>query len=223
MLSGSSSPDSSPAVDSSSSTGQQQRQQRMPKHVQQQRRQPAGSPHSREVLAAAAARQQLLSSVLDAGEVGGWLLAARAQDVCVVDIRGRAGLQQQLVVGSGLSQRHSHACAEAVAWQLKEKARQHLLLQQQQQDADGSSNVEQVVPPLRVLGDASSDWAVLDAGAVVVHVLTERARRFYNLEGLWGGPQGRFITWLKPEQLVETKDTIGRQGAAGSSTGAAVH
>jgi hypothetical protein len=39
------------------------------------------------VLAAAAARQQLLASVLDAGEVGGWLMAARAQDVCVINVR----------------------------------------------------------------------------------------------------------------------------------------
>ncbi|WIA08039.1 hypothetical protein OEZ85_007509 [Tetradesmus obliquus] len=157
-------------------------------------------------------------------------MAARAQDVCVINVRGRAGLQQQLVIASGLSQRHSHACAEAVAWQLREKARQHLQQQQQQDVADNSSSsssnsssdVEQLLPPLSVLGDASSDWAVLDAGAVVVHVLTERARRFYNLEGLWGGAQGRFITWLKPEQLVETKDTIGRQGvSSSSSTGAA--
>jgi ribosomal silencing factor RsfS len=131
------------------------------------------------------------------------------------------------VVASGLSQRHAHACAEAVAWQLKEKAKQRLQEQQQQQQQDlnssSSSSAEQLLPPVSVLGDASSDWAVLDAGAVVVHVLTERARRFYNLEGLWGGPQGRFISWLKPEQVVETKDTIGRKGmaAASSSTGAA--
>jgi ribosomal silencing factor RsfS len=133
--------------------------------------------------------------------------------------RGRAGMHQQLVVATGLSQRHSHACAEAVAWQLKEKARRHLE-QQQQQDVAGSSSsssVEQRLPPLSVLGDASADWAVLDAGTVVVHVLTERARRFYNLEGLWGGAAGRFITWLKPEQRVETKDTIGRQGASSST------
>jgi ribosomal silencing factor RsfS len=127
------------------------------------------------------------------------------------------------VVASGLSQRHAHACAEAVAWQLKEKAKQHLQQQQQRDSHSSSSSAEQLLPPLSVLGDASSDWAVLDAGAVVVHVLTERARLFYNLEGLWGGPQGRYISWLKPEQVVETKDTIGRHGAAaaGSSTGAA--
>jgi hypothetical protein len=115
-----------------------------------------------------------------------------------------------------------------VAWQIREKARQHL--QQQQQDAtsiiisssDSSSSVDHLLPQLSVLGDASSDWAVLDAGAVVVHVLTERARRFYNLEGLWGGQQGRFITWLKPEQQVETKDTIGMQGVSSSSSSAGI-
>lgn len=77
----------------------------------------------------------------------------------------------------------------------------------------GQRDGRQLLPPLNVVGDASSDWCLLDAGTVTVHVLTERARRFYALEGLWGGPQGRFIRWLKSHQLrLETKDTIGRPG-----------
>ena len=34
-------------------------------------------------------------------------------------------------------------------------------------------------------GRASSEWALLDFGSFIVHVFTERARRFYDLERLW--------------------------------------
>ena len=30
------------------------------------------------------------------------------------------------------------------------------------------------------------DWVAVDAGAVVVHLLTDRARRYYDLEALFG-------------------------------------
>lgn len=80
--------------------------------------------------------------------------------------------------------------------------------------SSGQRYGRQLLPPLNVVGDASSDWCLLDAGTVTVHVLTERARRFYALEGLWGGPQGRFVRWLRSHQpRLETKDTIGRPGA----------
>ena len=69
----------------------------------------------------------------------------------------------------------------------------------------------QLLPPLNVVGGASSDWCLLDVGPLAVHVLTERARRFYALEGLWGGVRGQHIRWLRPVQpRLETKDTIGR-------------
>ncbi|HEV2522453.1 MAG TPA: ribosome silencing factor [Candidatus Acidoferrales bacterium] len=34
-------------------------------------------------------------------------------------------------------------------------------------------------------GKAGGDWMLLDFGALIVHVFTERARRFYDLERLW--------------------------------------
>ena len=34
-------------------------------------------------------------------------------------------------------------------------------------------------------GQRSTDWALLDFGGFVVHVFSEQARRFYDLERLW--------------------------------------
>ncbi|MGO9641547.1 MAG: ribosome silencing factor [Candidatus Acidiferrales bacterium] len=34
-------------------------------------------------------------------------------------------------------------------------------------------------------GMAGAEWMLLDFGRLVVHVFTERARQFYNLERLW--------------------------------------
>ncbi len=34
-------------------------------------------------------------------------------------------------------------------------------------------------------GKAGADWMLLDFGGLVVHVFTERARHFYDLERLW--------------------------------------
>jgi ribosome-associated protein len=34
-------------------------------------------------------------------------------------------------------------------------------------------------------GTAGGDWMLLDFGGMIVHVFTERARRYYDLERLW--------------------------------------
>lgn len=128
-------------------------------------------------------------------------------------------------MATGLNQRHTRALADAVAWQLRQAAKERLLEAQQQQEVtqtDGADDVEalrRALPPLHVLGDSASEWCVVDAGRVVLHVLTARARRFYALEELWGGGgcggarrRAANITVLRPQQpaaLVSTKDTIG--------------
>lgn len=41
-------------------------------------------------------------------------------------------------------------------------------------------------PMLGREGHRGNSWELLDFGSIVVHVFTEEARRFYDLERLWG-------------------------------------
>ena len=40
-------------------------------------------------------------------------------------------------------------------------------------------------PPIRREGLRSDIWVLMDFGSVIVHIFTDEARKFYNLERLW--------------------------------------
>lgn len=62
-----------------------------------------------------------------------------------------------------------------------------------------AENIKEGLPrePLAWEGFDSSIWIVLDYGDVIVHVFDKEARRFYDLEGLWGEKP------VSPEDLPE--------------------
>ena len=45
-------------------------------------------------------------------------------------------------------------------------------------------------------GHRGNSWELLDYGAVVIHVFTEEAREFYNLERLWAGAESVDLTGI---------------------------
>ena len=45
-------------------------------------------------------------------------------------------------------------------------------------------------------GHRGSSWELLDYGAVVIHVFTEEAREFYNLERLWADAEQVDLTGI---------------------------
>ena len=48
-------------------------------------------------------------------------------------------------------------------------------------------------------GHRGSAWELLDYGTIVVHVFTEEARRFYDLERLWGDAEAVDLKEIIPE------------------------
>ena len=68
-----------------------------------------------------------------------------------------------MIIASGTSQRHVSALASHVATMLKARD----------------------IPPLSIEGENGSDWVLIDAGDIVVHLFKPEARQFYNLEKMW--------------------------------------
>jgi len=58
-------------------------------------------------------------------------------------------------------------------------------------------------------GQRSTDWALLDFGGFIVHVFSEQARRFYDLERLW-----RTVPKLEIPDLPDTAYSTPRSEAS---------
>lgn len=87
----------------------------------------------------------------------------KAENVVTIDLEGRSALADAIVIASGRSARHVSAIAEHLARRLKEAG--------------------YGTRPLS--GAATGDWALVDAGDVIVHVFRPEVRSYYDLEGMW--------------------------------------
>lgn len=99
------------------------------------------------------------------GEIIATLEDAKAEDIVLIDLKGKTALADAMVVTSGRSNRHVSAIADQVVEMLKQK---------------GFG-----VP--RIEGQPHCDWVLVDAGDVVLHIFRPEVRQFYNLEKMWGG------------------------------------
>ncbi|WP_202614901.1 nicotinate-nucleotide adenylyltransferase [Elioraea sp. Yellowstone] len=98
----------------------------------------------------------------------------KADEIVVIDLAGKASFADRMVVASGLAGRQLTAMAE------------HLI---ETLERDGVRNI-------RTEGLGASDWVLIDAGDVVVHLFRPEARAHYALEKMWGmtlpGDEARF-------------------------------
>jgi ribosome-associated protein len=90
----------------------------------------------------------------------------KAKDVVTLDVRGLTSVTDFMVVGTGTSNRHVKSLATNVSVELKKHG----------------------CKPLGIEGGQVADWMLVDAGDVVVHVMSPEARDFYDLERLWSVP-----------------------------------
>ena len=88
----------------------------------------------------------------------------KAENVTVLDLAGRAAFTDRMVIATGLADRQ----ITAMATHLQEKLR------------------EAGVGRVPVEGAGGSDWVLIDAGDIVVHLFKPDARDLYALEKMWG-------------------------------------
>ena len=88
----------------------------------------------------------------------------KAKDIVILDVRGKSSVTDYMLIASGTSNRHVKSLADQVTQEVKKHG----------------------VQPLGVEGIETAEWALVDLGDLVVHVMQPQARSFYDLERLWG-------------------------------------
>ena len=87
----------------------------------------------------------------------------KAKDVKILKTAERTVLADYFVICNGSSPAHIKALVDEVDKQLSEAGE----------------------PPIRREGLRSDIWVLMDFGSVIVHIFTDEARKFYDLERLW--------------------------------------
>ena len=98
----------------------------------------------------------------------------KAKDVKVLKTEAQTVIADYFVICNGTSSTHIKALVDEVDKQLSEAGE----------------------PPIRREGLRSDIWVLMDFGSVIVHVFTDEARKFYNLERLWSDSED-----IDPETL----------------------
>ncbi len=90
----------------------------------------------------------------------------KAQQLRVIDVRGRMDVADTLIIASGTSDRHVKSLAANVVSAAKKAGH----------------------PPYGVEGERTGEWVLVDLHEVIVHVMLPAVREFYAIEKLWEAP-----------------------------------
>jgi ribosome-associated protein len=88
---------------------------------------------------------------------------SQASEITVINVSKQTAITDYMIICTGRASRH----IKAIADQIMEKMKAHGLIS------------------LSSTGLEGGDWALVDFGDFIVHVMQAESRSFYNLEGLW--------------------------------------
>jgi ribosome-associated protein len=88
---------------------------------------------------------------------------SKGEEIVSIDLEGKTAIADAMIIASGRSRRHVGAIADKLIKTLKEKGHKGL----------------------KVEGQSTGEWVLLDIGDVIVHIFQPEIRDFYNLEKMW--------------------------------------
>ena len=84
----------------------------------------------------------------------------KAENISIIDLEGKTSIASYMVVASGTSNRHVASIAQKIEEALK-------------------------VAGCRCSVEGETNWVLIDAFDVIVHIFRPEVREFYNLEKMW--------------------------------------
>ena len=94
----------------------------------------------------------------------------KAIDIRVLDVRSMTDITDWLIIATGTSSRHVKSIVQNLITTLKK---------------------ERLLRPAGCEGEDIGDWALVDYGEFIVHVMQASTRELYNLEVLWSEREDR--------------------------------
>ena len=91
----------------------------------------------------------------------------KAINICSLDVRSLTSVTDHMVIVTGNSRRHVLSIAQNLIRTMKDRQ----------------------IQPLGMECDLGCEWALVDLGDIVVHIMQQQTRDFYQLEKLWSAPE----------------------------------
>ncbi len=93
--------------------------------------------------------------------------SGKAINIISIPLSGKSSIADYMIVASGTSARHVSALADQLNEKIKKAGYRIFSIQ----------------------GQSDSNWVLVDAGDVIIHLFRPEVREFYNLEKMWLAPQ----------------------------------
>ena len=87
----------------------------------------------------------------------------KAKNIVSIDLKKKSYIADYMIIASGTSSRHLHSLSENLITELKKIG----------------------IYNCRMEGRDSSDWKLVDAIDIIIHIFHPEKREFYDLEKMW--------------------------------------